>query len=181
VRVSVSTAGEQGNSESMWPKISADGLVVAFESSSDNLVPDDTGATPDIFVNDRRPAADLALTKADSPDPVAVHAALTYTLTVANNGPTAATEVTLTDALAAEVSFVSATPTQGSCSRDGKGKRDGVLTCELGVLASGADAVVAILVEPTSAGTLINTATVGATQPDPSPADNRATETTVVF
>jgi uncharacterized repeat protein (TIGR01451 family) len=180
-RVSVSTGGEQGNSESTFPKISADGLVVAFESGSDNLVPDDTGAGGDVFVNDRRPAADLALAQTDSPDPVALKTALTYTLTVVNNGPSNATQVVLTDMLPGDARFVSATSSQGSCVRTGGGQLNGLLTCNLGDLASGAGASVTIVVKPVRAGTLINAATVTASQPDPNRANNRAEETTIVF
>jgi len=179
-RVSVSTGGEEGNSESVRPKISDDGLAVAFQSNADNLVPEDT-APADIFVHDRRAAADLSLAKSDLPDPVAARTGLTYTLTVSNNGPGAATEVVLTDSLPAEALFVSASATQGSCTRSGKGRRGGVLTCDLGPLAAGASASVSIVVEPAKAGTLTNTATVTAAETDPTPADNNATETTVVF
>jgi Tol biopolymer transport system component len=51
-RVSVSTAGEQGNQESGRPFISANGQVVAFQSKADNLVEGDTNGVPDIFVKD---------------------------------------------------------------------------------------------------------------------------------
>src|SRR5207253_3036117 len=40
--------------------------------------------------------------------------AITYTVTLSNNGPNAATNVTLSDALPAGLSFVSATPSQGT-------------------------------------------------------------------
>jgi uncharacterized repeat protein (TIGR01451 family) len=181
VRVSVATGGAEANNGSERPKISDDGLVVAFQSNADNLVLGDTGPTTDIFVHDRRPPADLALSKSDSPDPVAVRAALTYTLTVVNNGPSPATEVALTDRLPADAVFVSASATQGSCTRSGKGRRDGVLTCDLGAFAAGASASVTIVVEPSKAGTLTNTATVSANEPDPDAANNSATETTTVF
>ena len=55
-RVSVSTAGVQGNGPSPvnWrPQISASGRYVAFESNATNLVGNDTNATTDIFVRDR--------------------------------------------------------------------------------------------------------------------------------
>jgi Tol biopolymer transport system component len=52
-RVSVSSAGEQGNSDSGYPAISADGRYVAFKSAASNLVPGDTNGTWDIFVQDR--------------------------------------------------------------------------------------------------------------------------------
>ena len=51
-RVSVSSAGVEGNSESGIPSISADGRFVAFHSYANNLVPRDTGWA-DIFVRDR--------------------------------------------------------------------------------------------------------------------------------
>ena len=53
-RVSVSTAGAQGNGNSFAPVISADGRYVAFVSSSTNLVVGDTNARDDIFVRDRQ-------------------------------------------------------------------------------------------------------------------------------
>jgi Tol biopolymer transport system component len=52
-RVSVSSAGAQGNSGSNYPSISADGRYVAFQSQATNLVEDDDNATWDVFVRDR--------------------------------------------------------------------------------------------------------------------------------
>jgi Ca2+-binding RTX toxin-like protein len=51
-RVSVDSAGNQANSSSDSPSISADGRFVAFDSKSSNLVPGDTNNTDDIFVVD---------------------------------------------------------------------------------------------------------------------------------
>jgi Tol biopolymer transport system component len=52
-RVSVSSAGAQGNSLSRTPDISADGRLVVFRSDASNLVAGDTNETSDIFVRDR--------------------------------------------------------------------------------------------------------------------------------
>ncbi len=48
------------------------------------------------------PSADLALAKAGDVDPADLGGLLTYTLTVTNNGPSAATGVVLTDPLPAD-------------------------------------------------------------------------------
>ncbi len=58
-RMSVDSAGNQGNSDSManssrGPVISADGRFVAFFSRANNLVPNDTNDDWDIFVRDRQ-------------------------------------------------------------------------------------------------------------------------------
>lgn len=52
-RVSVDNAGVQGNEISHNLEISDSGRYVTFTSDADNLVPDDTNATADIFVYDR--------------------------------------------------------------------------------------------------------------------------------
>src|SRR6266568_1446865 len=51
-RVSVDSAGIQGNGASFFPVISADGRSVTFASTATNLVPGDTNGTTDIFVHD---------------------------------------------------------------------------------------------------------------------------------
>jgi len=51
-RVSVNSAGVQGNGFSYGTAISADGRFVAFESGASNLVTGDTNATADVFVRD---------------------------------------------------------------------------------------------------------------------------------
>jgi len=176
VRVSVSTAGVEGNSESEWPAISDDGLVTAFESGSDNLVPNANGG---IFVHDDRAAADLSdlsVTKSDSPDPVSKGAALTYSIVVTNNGSGSATGVQLTDSLTANVQFVSATSTAGSCSQTG-----GTVACNLGDLSNGTNVTITIIVTPRRVGTLTNTAQVSSSSPDPNQANNTDTEDTTVI
>jgi uncharacterized repeat protein (TIGR01451 family) len=50
--VSMSSEGEKGNWASSRPSISADGRYIAFQSGADNLVPDDTNDTWDVFVHD---------------------------------------------------------------------------------------------------------------------------------
>ena len=52
-RVSVSSAGAQGNGESGDPTLSADGRYVLFQSSATNLVAGDTNGLKDEFVHDR--------------------------------------------------------------------------------------------------------------------------------
>ena len=56
-RVSVDSAGNQANSDSHLPAISADGRFVAFHSVATNLVGAgvDTNGTTDVFVHDRLP------------------------------------------------------------------------------------------------------------------------------
>ncbi len=52
IRVSVSSAGVEGNSDSAMPSISDNGRYVVFYSDADNLVAGDTNNQQDIFVRD---------------------------------------------------------------------------------------------------------------------------------
>ncbi|MGI9119569.1 MAG: right-handed parallel beta-helix repeat-containing protein [Acidimicrobiales bacterium] len=127
----------------------------------DQVVVDDT-STEETIVG----AARLGLTKVPSGDPVPVNAKLSYLLTVSNGLPTTATGVVLTDQLPPELSFVSARPSQGSCSQAA-----GTVTCQLGDIAYQKTAIVTIVVTPTTPGTFINTAEVRSNQtPDPATA-----------
>jgi Tol biopolymer transport system component len=51
-RVSLATDGTQGNGDSKFPTVSADGRYVAFESAAGNLVAGDTNGFIDIFLRD---------------------------------------------------------------------------------------------------------------------------------
>ena len=52
-RVSLTNGGAQGNGDSILPAINADGTVVGFKSTADNLVSGDTNGVVDVFVRDR--------------------------------------------------------------------------------------------------------------------------------
>jgi uncharacterized repeat protein (TIGR01451 family) len=175
VRVSESSAGEVGNARSLGGTISADGLVTAFSSDASNLVPNDTNFVTDIFVHDDRPAADLAVTKSDSPDPVSRGSTLTYSVVVTNQGLNPAVAVSLADQLPANVRFVSVTPSAGSCA-----EANGTVTCSLGDIANGSSANISITVTPRRPGTVTNTAQVSSLSPDPNLANNTDSEDTVV-
>ena len=53
-RVSLDSAGGQGDAGSWWPDISGDGRYVVFQSEASNLVPGDTNDRSDVFVHDRQ-------------------------------------------------------------------------------------------------------------------------------
>jgi uncharacterized repeat protein (TIGR01451 family) len=119
---------------------------------------------------------DLSISKLDSPDPVATGGALTYTITVSNAGPAAACLVTVTDALPAGVSFVSASGTGWNCSQS-----SGVVTCTSNSVAQGAAPAITIQVTaPNSPTTITNTATVSTNSFDPLSNNNSASATTTV-
>jgi uncharacterized repeat protein (TIGR01451 family) len=119
---------------------------------------------------------DLAVTIADTPDPVLVGGALSYAMTVTNNGPGAASAVTLTGTFPASLAFASATATAGSCSFAG-----GSLSCSLGSLAASSAAQVTAQFTAGSAATLNSTAAVTGAETDPQPANDSATATTTAI
>lgn len=118
---------------------------------------------------------DLSLSKSDAPDPVAEANNLVYTLTAHNSGPDHASGVTITDTLPANVSFVTASA--------GCVESSGTVTCSVGTLANGADAVRTITVTPTHAAagtTLTNNASVTGAETDKNTSNNSASATTSV-
>jgi uncharacterized repeat protein (TIGR01451 family) len=121
-------------------------------------------------------SADLAVTKADSPDPVATDAVLTYTIGVANEGPDPAVNVTLTDDLAGGLEFLTATATSGACQRQG-----GRVVCELGTIASGGAESATIQVRAKKKkGIIENAVSVSSDTPDPDATNDSDTETTTI-
>jgi len=56
-RVSVNSAGDEGNHESTDPSVSQNGRFVAFQSFATNLVPGDLNNDFDVFVHDRKTGA----------------------------------------------------------------------------------------------------------------------------
>jgi uncharacterized repeat protein (TIGR01451 family) len=120
--------------------------------------------------------ADLSVTKADNPDPVASGAILTYTVEVGNSGPDPAENVVLSDDLPGGVDFLNAVPTAGTCER-----RGGRVECELGTIAAGGGATATIQVRvKKKRGTIENTASIASDTPDPQAANDADTEPTTI-
>lgn len=112
------------------------------------------------------PDADLSISMTDSPDPVTVGGNVTYNVTVNNLGPDAATAVAITDVLPSGVTFVAAASSP-SCT-----EASGIVTCNIGNLDNGAAAMVSIVAQTTTTGTLSNSASVAGAESDPDPANN---------
>lgn len=107
----------------------------------------------------------LALTLA-GPATAQAGATATYTLTVRNNGPLAATAISVADSLPALASDVSAT---SGCTVSVQ-----TVTCEASSLAVNASIAFTINVRWTGSGAVFDTATLSADQIDSTPADESA-------
>ncbi|HEX4946654.1 MAG TPA: FG-GAP-like repeat-containing protein [Blastocatellia bacterium] len=129
--------------------------------------------------------SDLNVAQTVTPNPVVVGNNLTYNVTVTNSGPDDATGVSLTNTIAipnGQFTFVSATPSQGSCTGTGP------IICNLGTILSTGNATVSIVIRPTipttgtppNSVTVTNTATVSSNEQDGNTANNtNATSATV--
>ncbi len=89
---------------------------------------------------------------------------LSYTLTVTNAGPAAASSVVVTDSLPTGVTFVSAA--------GGGANNAGVINWSLGTLAANTTASVSVTVTAPNSGFLTNSASVTSGLPDPDITDN---------
>jgi uncharacterized repeat protein (TIGR01451 family) len=131
--------------------------------------------------------ADLAVTKS-GPSTAAPGSNITYAVSVRNDGPSAASGATLTDALPAGTTFVSVTPPLGwTCPSPPSvavGSNGTVICSTTDSLAAGAPAASFSIVAHVGAGTvgqLSNAASVSSTTPDPDSSNNTspAVHTTV--
>jgi uncharacterized repeat protein (TIGR01451 family) len=116
------------------------------------------------------PAADVSLTKLVNQTTPIFGTPVTYTLIAHNNGPDTATGVVATDVLPAGLVFVSATASQGSFDA-GSGQ------WTIGTLPNGATATLQITGIVATIGPITNSASVGALQFDPDPANNVSSAT----
>src|SRR5262249_40960085 len=121
--------------------------------------------------------SDLAINKAADLNQVTVGGTLTYTITVTNYGPQSAGGVKVTDPLPANTTFVSATPSQGTCAFAA-----GVVTCKLGTILNGHSATITITVTPNAKNVQThNAATVTGANADPDPSNNSSGVDTAVL
>jgi uncharacterized repeat protein (TIGR01451 family) len=117
---------------------------------------------------------DLQITKTDSPDPDLIGNTLRYRIVVKNNGPDTAHNVQMSDPLPVEVTYLSVSTTQGTCT-GGQ-----LVSCQLGTLAPNASVTITILVKPRQTGIVTNTATTVGAEAESNTANNTATTTTVI-
>ena len=122
-----------------------------------------------------RGIANVIITNSAAPNPVLVTSNFTYTITVSNAGPWAATSLVVTDALPAAVNFVSATTSQGISGTNGN-----LVTFSLGTLPANSSATMTITVTAVTTGTFASTAGASFYELDPVTANNSATASVTI-
>jgi uncharacterized repeat protein (TIGR01451 family) len=121
--------------------------------------------------------ADLALSTAGTPPMVFSGNDITYTQTVTNNGPAAASTVSFTEAIPANTTFISVAPPAGwTCTVTAS------VTCTIPSLAAGAtvEIIVVVNVAPTVPALTITANSSVSSASDPNPANNSTAVTTTV-
>src|SRR5262249_55236855 len=125
----------------------------AFVVASDQVDPNVNNNAASVQVTPQ--PADLALGKQVSNATPAVGDTITFTITLTNNGPATATGVAVTDLLPAGLTFVSATPSQGTYN-----SMTGAWT--VGTVTTAVPQTLLISAQVTGSTAMTNTATVTA-------------------
>ncbi len=129
-------------------------------------------------------SADLSVTNTASPNPVAAGSNITYTQILTNNGPSAADNASLVEAIPANTTFVSiAAPAGWSCTTPVTGSTGNVVCNDLNM--PGSTAATFSLITKVTAGTangtvITDTVTASSSVSDPNSANNTASASTVV-
>ena len=129
-------------------------------------------------------SADLSVTNAAVPDPVAAGSNITYTQVVTDNGPSAADNATLVEPVPANTTFVSmSAPAGWTCLTPSIGATGNVVCTTLSMTGntSASFSMIVKVNAATANGTVIaDTATVSSSVSDPNSTNNSATASTVV-
>jgi uncharacterized repeat protein (TIGR01451 family) len=138
------------------------------------VAPAGTNTTTQSFALDY--TSDLTIDLISTPNPVSIGSNLLYTVTIFNNGPFTAPNVSVTNTLPATVLLQSVVAGAGwTLATNGNTILAGVSN-----LINGGSAALQINVIPQAIGNLVATASAGSDFPDPSPFDNTSTVTTTV-
>jgi len=151
-------------------RVSAPGAVTASASvvSTDHADPNPSNNTASTTLTPTR--ADLALTQTVDNTTPDVAGTVTFTLTATNQGPDAATDVTVSDPLPPGLVLVSATPARGTYSGGAGG------LWNLRTLASGASTTLTVVARVEgSAPQSVRAVVSGRDQYDPDPSNDAAT------
>lgn len=153
----------------------AGNLVNTAIVSSDEQDPDPDNNSSTV-ITPAEASADLSVEKTASPESVIGGEPLTYTITITNDGPSAAGDVVLDDAAPSGLTDAEFSTDNGLSWNPWTG------SYSLGTVESGAQAAVLIrgVVSPSAAGNLVNTASVSSSTPDPDPDNNQSTVTTPI-
>jgi uncharacterized repeat protein (TIGR01451 family) len=145
----------------------------ATRTAGNETDPNPSNNSASVVVNGPASVADIQVQKTvDVPAPL-VGANVTFTITVANAGPSQATNVVVTDLLPPGLAFVSAIPAQGSYVPG-----TGVWT--IGTLANGVSTTLTVTSNVTAAGTYVNVALkTGETEFDPNSANDQGSAVVV--
>jgi uncharacterized repeat protein (TIGR01451 family) len=128
----------------------------------------------EVFTNWVGQTSDLAISKNTLSTAAAQGSTITYTLSTTNNGPDAASNVTVTDVLQPALRFQSISAPGGwTCTTPAVGA-NGTVTCTTASLANGATAnfTLVVSVAPNATGTISNSATAGSGNTDPTPGNS---------
>ncbi|MGH3132147.1 MAG: prealbumin-like fold domain-containing protein [Gaiellaceae bacterium] len=118
---------------------------------------------------------DLQIVK-EATSPTPLNGIVNYTMTVTNKGPNAATNVQLADPAPSGITYLTASPSQGTCNLT-----PSLVTCSLGSIAAGESVTVRVTARATTVGMHTNVATVtGSGGRETNPADNVDDALTVV-
>jgi uncharacterized repeat protein (TIGR01451 family) len=170
---------DPGESAVLSFQLTADATAAGTITNVVTIDPDGAGPLPP-FTTDApvtvMPVADVAINKVGNPGSILSGQTVTYTLTVTNNGPSAATDVMVIDNPPGNASSVSVTTSQGTCTQ-----APGQVTCSLGTVAASSPPITITVTATISGatGTIVgNTAAVTSSIDDPAPGNNTATADT---
>ncbi len=154
------------------------GTISLTSSATGDIIdtnPGNNNVTTTVTIN---PSADVDVTINSNPSPVAAGQLLTYVVTVVNNGPSVASNVTVDDLLPDGLTDLTVDPGDGTVT----GETATEITIDLGDIPVGGSETITITGNaPDTAGPIVDQATANSdTVADPLPDNNTAQNTTLV-
>ncbi len=152
------------------------GSTISNTATADTRTTDSSGANNSATANlTVTHEVDLVVLKSADPDPANTFQNLTYTIQLANTGPSTATGTRVTDTLPAGVAFFSAAASQGTFTHSGNS-----VTFTVGDTLPSVEITLTVVVRPLHPGSITNTATATSDTADSLPDDNTDAITTSV-